>query len=33
VGAFKVPEGDYRDWEEIRKWAGGIAEEILSSAT
>lgn len=30
VGAFKVSAGDYRDWEEIRKWATGITEELAS---
>ncbi len=30
VGALKVSEGDYRDWDEIRKWATGITEELAS---
>ena len=28
VAAFKVPDGDFRDWDEIRKWAAGIAEAL-----
>jgi len=28
VGAFKVADGDFRDWDEIRGWAAGIAEEL-----
>jgi menaquinone-dependent protoporphyrinogen oxidase len=28
VGALKVPEGDFRDWEEIRRWATAIAHEL-----
>jgi len=28
VGAFKVPDGDFRDWDEIHVWAAGIAEEL-----
>jgi menaquinone-dependent protoporphyrinogen oxidase len=28
VSALKVPEGDFRDWEEIRRWATGIAQEL-----
>lgn len=28
VTAFKVPDGDFRDWEEIKDWALGIAEEL-----
>jgi menaquinone-dependent protoporphyrinogen oxidase len=30
VAAFKVSEGDYRDWDAIRKWAVGIADELAS---
>jgi menaquinone-dependent protoporphyrinogen oxidase len=30
VAAFKAPDGDFRDWDEIRKWATGIAEELTS---
>jgi menaquinone-dependent protoporphyrinogen oxidase len=25
VAALRVPEGDFRDWTEIRQWAAGIA--------
>ena len=28
VSALKVPEGDFRDWEDIRRWATGIAQEL-----
>jgi menaquinone-dependent protoporphyrinogen oxidase len=28
VSAFKVPDGDFRDWDAIREWALGIAEEL-----
>jgi menaquinone-dependent protoporphyrinogen oxidase len=28
VAAFKVTDGDFRDWDEIRGWAIGIAEEL-----
>jgi menaquinone-dependent protoporphyrinogen oxidase len=28
VRALKVPEGDYRDWDEIRAWAKSIASEL-----
>ena len=28
VAAFKVPDGDFRDWEEIRGWVTGIAQEL-----
>ena len=30
VTAFKAPDGDFRDWDEIREWAVGIAEELKS---
>ena len=26
VSALRVPEGDFRDWTEIRQWATGIAD-------
>jgi menaquinone-dependent protoporphyrinogen oxidase len=26
--AFRAPEGDFRDWDEIRRWAVGIADEL-----
>ena len=28
VSALKVPEGDFRDWDEVRRWANGIVEEM-----
>lgn len=28
VLALRAPEGDFRDWDEIRAWARGIAEEL-----
>jgi menaquinone-dependent protoporphyrinogen oxidase len=28
VNAFKVPDGDFRDWAQIKEWALGIAEEL-----
>jgi len=28
VSALKVPDGDFRDWVEIRSWAGNIVEEL-----
>ena len=28
VSALKVPSGDFRDWDEIRRWATGIAQEL-----
>jgi menaquinone-dependent protoporphyrinogen oxidase len=28
VKALKVPEGDFRDWDEIRSWAGEVADEL-----
>jgi menaquinone-dependent protoporphyrinogen oxidase len=31
VSALKVPEGDFRDWDEIRRWAAGIVEELQVS--
>ncbi len=30
VAAFKAPDGDFRDWDEIRKWASGIAQELTT---
>lgn len=30
VLALRVPEGDYRDWDEVRAWAGEIAEVLGS---
>lgn len=28
VSALKVPEGDFRAWVDIRRWATGIAQEL-----
>jgi menaquinone-dependent protoporphyrinogen oxidase len=28
VSALRVPEGDFRDWPEIRRWADEIAEAL-----
>lgn len=28
VRALRAPEGDFRDWAEIRAWAGGIADRL-----
>ena len=28
VSALRVPEGDFRDWTEIRQWAAEIAEAL-----
>jgi menaquinone-dependent protoporphyrinogen oxidase len=28
VSALRVPEGDFRDWTEIRQWAAGIADAM-----
>jgi menaquinone-dependent protoporphyrinogen oxidase len=30
VAAFKAPEGDFRDWDQIRSWAEEIADELAS---
>jgi len=30
VSALRVQEGDFRDWAEIRTWAAGIADALLS---
>jgi menaquinone-dependent protoporphyrinogen oxidase len=32
VGAVKAPDGDFRDWAEIEKWAEAIAQEIKKPA-
>ena len=26
AAALRVPEGDFRDWEEVKGWAAGIAD-------
>jgi menaquinone-dependent protoporphyrinogen oxidase len=28
VKAVRAPEGDYRDWDDIRAWAARIVEEL-----
>lgn len=33
VKAVKAPEGDFRDWDEIRAWAAVIAGELARDAT
>jgi menaquinone-dependent protoporphyrinogen oxidase len=30
VSALRVPEGDFRDWTEIRQWAAGIADAMAA---
>ena len=30
VSALRVPEGDFRDWTEIRQWAAQIADSMGS---
>jgi menaquinone-dependent protoporphyrinogen oxidase len=32
VTALRAPEGDYRDWGEIRAWASGIADALEGGA-
>jgi menaquinone-dependent protoporphyrinogen oxidase len=32
VKAVKAPEGDFRDWDEIRAWAAAIAGELALDA-
>jgi menaquinone-dependent protoporphyrinogen oxidase len=29
VGVLRAPEGDFRDWDEIRAWAGAIADALV----
>jgi menaquinone-dependent protoporphyrinogen oxidase len=31
VTAFRAPDGDFRDWDEISRWATQIAEELKAS--
>jgi menaquinone-dependent protoporphyrinogen oxidase len=33
VLALRAPEGDFRDWEDIREWARGIASEVGNLGT
>jgi len=28
-----VPEGDFRDWNAIRSWAGGLSSRLLGMGT
>jgi menaquinone-dependent protoporphyrinogen oxidase len=30
--ALRAPEGDFRDWDEIRKWAAGIADHLKADS-
>ena len=30
VKAVKAPDGDFRDWDEIRAWADAIAADLAS---
>jgi menaquinone-dependent protoporphyrinogen oxidase len=32
VSALRVPEGDFRDWTEIRQWAAGIADAMAAGS-
>ena len=32
VRAFRAPDGDFRDWDEIDAWAGSIAEALQGRA-
>lgn len=31
VGALRAPYGDFRDWDEIRNWAGEIADSLVEA--
>jgi menaquinone-dependent protoporphyrinogen oxidase len=31
VVAFRAPEGDFRDWAEINRWASGIADAVAAA--
>jgi menaquinone-dependent protoporphyrinogen oxidase len=33
VKALKVPEGDFRDWDDIDQWASGIAEQLTRESS
>ncbi len=33
VAALRAPVGDFRDWDEITAWAGGIASALVASDT
>jgi menaquinone-dependent protoporphyrinogen IX oxidase len=28
-----VPEGDFRDWNAIRSWAGGLTSRLVGTGT
>ena len=30
--ALRAPEGDFRDWDAVRHWAGDIADQLLADA-
>jgi len=32
VAALRVPEGDFRAWDEVKDWAAGIAEVLTSGS-
>jgi menaquinone-dependent protoporphyrinogen oxidase len=32
VTAMRAPVGDFRDWDAVRAWGAGIAEELLTAA-
>jgi menaquinone-dependent protoporphyrinogen oxidase len=33
VSALRVPEGDFRDWAEVTRWAAGIANALQSRSS
>jgi menaquinone-dependent protoporphyrinogen oxidase len=33
AAALRAPQGDFRPWEEIRNWAGAIADVLTASAS
>ncbi len=33
VAALRAPVGDFRDWDEITAWAGGIASALVAAHT
>lgn len=32
TAALRVAEGDFRDWDEIKRWASGIADTLRSES-
>jgi menaquinone-dependent protoporphyrinogen oxidase len=32
VSALHVPDGDFRDWTEVRQWAAGIASALATAS-